>query len=303
MNLTSHPVFQPASPAQDSSRGCQQHLPRYLHRLLRGGLCWAISAGVLAGSLPTLAKTKGVLSDEDILNPNKLIFNRVVPFLDSFDGSRVGTVFVTKRAILGHPTKGVFGERCNAFCPSGTNEIDASYVYVFQKKGECVIGVRGIGWGMKVERSSEGQQFEIGRIHYQSEPVNISSISVNGVSVGPPTNQSQLATPNGTNYKYYPRRQHTTDKVMGSLLRVTGLLSGLMGGGKSSSSSDVEIYSSTNEGYITDIHYFPARELVKAAAQGDELMIDLPAWQPSRHVINGQALAELRQLTATCEGD
>jgi hypothetical protein len=283
---------------------CGHQIPcRSIHPHLRRSLYFAIGAAMLVAGLPAIAKQKGAMSDEDILNPNQLIFNRVVPFIDSFDGSKVGTVFVTKRATLGHPTKGTFGERCAAFCPAGTNEIDASYVYVFQKKGECVIGVRGIGWGIKVERSSQGQQYETGRIRYQSNAVNIAAISVNGISVGPPTNQSQLAPPNGTNYKYYPRRQHTTDKLMGSILRVTGLLSGLMGGGKASTSSDYDIFSSTNEGYITDIHYFPARELVKAAKQGDDLLIELPSWQPSRHVIDGQALAELRQLTATCEND
>ena len=292
-----------ASPGLTTSAGIQHHLFRTVHPYLSRSLSLAIGAAVLVAGLPSLAKPKGAMSDEDILNPNQLIFNRVVPFIDSFDGSKVGTVFVTKRAILGHPTKGVFGERCATFCPSGTNEIDASYVYVFQKKGECVIGVRGIGWGIKLERSSQGQQYETGRIRYQSNAVNISSISVNGVFVGPPTNQSQLATPNQTNYKYYPRRQHTTDKLMGSVLRVTGLLSGLMGGGKASASSDYNIFSSTNEGYITDIHYFPALQLVKAAKQGDELVIELPSWQPSRHFIDGQALAELRRLTATCEND
>lgn len=293
----------PSSSELPSRSGFPHHLFRSALPHLRVCLSSALGAAVLAAGLSASAKPKAAMSDEDILNPNQLIFNRVVPFLDSFDGSKVGTVFVTKRAILGHPTKGVFGEHCTTFCPSGTNEIDASYVYVFQKKGECVIGVRGIGWGIKVERSSQGQQYETGRIRHQSTGVNIASISINGISVGPPTNQSQLATPNGTNYKYYPRRQHTTDKLMGSLLRVTGLLSGLMGGGKASSSPDYDIFSSTNEGFITDIHYFPARELVKAAKQGDELVIELPSWQPSRHVINGQALAELRQLTATCEND
>ena len=132
-------------------------------------LCVAISLGLVAlVSLPLQARQKGALSDEDILNPNKLVFNRVLPFIDSFDGARVGTVFVTKRAILAHPTKGIFGEKCAGICPPGTDEIDASYVYVFQKKGECVIGVRGIGWGEKLQRTVNGQQVEIGRVRHQS---------------------------------------------------------------------------------------------------------------------------------------
>ena len=269
-------------------------------------LCVATSGFALVG-LPTQARQKGALSDEDILNPSKLVFNKVLPFIDSFDGARVGTVFVTKRAILAHPTKGIFGEKCAGICPPGTDEIDASYVYVFQKKGECVIGVRGIGWGEKLERLVNGQQVEIGRVRHQSEAANIASVAINGVRIGPPTNQSQLGSPNGTNYKYYPRRQNSLGKTMGTVLNtaVSGFLSGLLGGSSQGASKDnvIETYSSTNEGYITDIHYFPAQELVKSVRQSDQLVIDLPSWLPSRHVISGNSLAELRQLVASCEVD
>lgn len=256
---------------------------------------------------PVHARQKGALSDEDILNPKKLVFDRVVPFVDSFDGARVGTVFVSKRSILAHPTKGIFGEQCSGFCPPGTDEIDASYVYVFQKKGECVIGVRWIGWGEKLEQEVNGQLVEVGRVRFQSTATNISSIVINGVRVGPPTNQSQLEPPNGTNYKYYPRRQNSIGKSVGIILNkaVSGFLSGLLGGSAQSAvkQEKPEIYSSTNEGYITDIHYFPAQELVKMGLQGEQLVIDLPSWKPSRHVIRGNALAELRRLTTTCDAD
>ena len=268
----------------------------------------SLSVALVLLGLPSQARQKGALSDEDILNPNKLVFNRVLPFIDSFDGARVGTVFVTKRAILAHPTKGFFGEKCAGICPTGTDEIDASYVYVFQKKGECVIGVRGIGWGEKLERSVNGQQVEIGRVRHQSTAANIASVAINGVQIGPPTNQAQLGSPNGTNYKYYPRRQNSLGKTMGAVLNktVSGLFSSFLGGGASQGASrdDVlETYSSTNEGFITDIHYFPAQELVKTVRQSDQLLIDLPSWLPSRHVISGNSLAELRKLVATCEAD
>jgi hypothetical protein len=255
---------------------------------------------------PLCAQQKDSLSDEDILNPKLLIFNQVVPFVDSFDGARVGTVFVTKRSILAHPRHGFFGESCTGFCPAGTDEIDASYVYVFQKKRECVIGVRSIGWGEKLERAaSNGAQVEVGRVRHQSKAANISSIAINGTKIGPPTNAAQLNAPNGTNYKYYPRRQNSLGKSTGAFVgnTVSGIFSALLGGNKNRSSPGYETYSSTTEGYITDIHYFPAGVLVKAAAKGDELNIDLPNWLPSRIVIVGDALTELRQLTATCDLD
>ena len=94
---------------------------------------------------------------------------------------------------------------------------------------------------------------------------------------------------------------------MGAVLSktVSGLFSSLLGeASQGASQNDVlETYSSTNEGYITDIHYFPAQELVKAVRQSDQLLIDLPSWLPSRHVISGNSLEELRKLVATCEAD
>lgn len=260
----------------------------------------------LFAAQPIQAQQKNALSDEDILNPKRLIFNRVMPFVDSFDGARVGTVFVTKRSILAHPRHGFFGESCRGFCPAGTDEIDASYVYIFQKKRECVIGVRGIGWGEKLERASSGGKFvEIGRIRHQSKAANISSIAVNGIMIGPPTNAAQLAAPNGTNSKYFPRRQNSLGKSMGALAgnTVSGIFSSLLGGGKNASPSGYETYSSTNEGYITDIHYFPAKVLVKATASGNDVTINVPSWLPGRIVISGEALTELRQLTASCDLD
>jgi len=271
-------------------------------------LSWPFILGwcFISAVQPLHAQQKDTMSDEDILNPKRLIFDRVVPFVDSFDGARVGTVFVTKRSILAHPRYGFFGESCKGVCPAGTDEVDASYVYIFQKKRECVIGVRGIGWGEKLERStSNGGQVEVGRIRHQSKAANISSIAINGNKIGPPTNFAQLAAPNGTNYKYYPRRQNSLGKSMGAFVGSTfsGIFSALLGGSNSRSSPGYETYSSTTEGYITDIHYFPARVLVKAAGRGNELTIDLPNWLPGRIKISGDALTELRQLTATCDLD
>ncbi|MFM7733553.1 MAG: hypothetical protein ACKO6F_08890 [Cyanobium sp.] len=226
------------------------------------------------------------MSDEDILNPSRLIFNRVVPFVDSFDGAPVGTIFVTKRSILGHPEMGVIGEKgsesyrqnCLFFCPMGTSDIDASYVYVIQKKGECTIGVRGIGWAEKEEEHRgglfTGYTVEKGRVRYTSKPLNILAIQVNDIRVGPPLNKDQLTGPHGTNYKYFPRKKN----YLGT-------------------------QTTANEGYITDIHFFSARELVLAANQGQPVIIDMPAWQPGRHVIGGNELNELRKLTARCELD
>lgn len=226
------------------------------------------------------------LSDEDILNPGKLVFNRVVPFVDSFDGAPVGTIFVTKRSILGHPKVGIIGEvgseayrrHCLFFCPIGTSDIDASYVYVIQKKGECTIGVRGIGWAEKDEQFQgsllTGSTVETGRVRYTSQAANILQIAVNGVTVEPPLNRDQLTGPHGTNYKYFPRKRD----YIGS-------------------------QTTADEGYITDIHYFSAKELVQAANQGQPITIDLPAWKPSRHYIAGQELKELGKLTSTCDAE
>jgi hypothetical protein len=288
-------------------------IPPQRHRLARPpvrsllglGLGLTLASGALAPIPPAQAGSNESLSDEDILNPKKLTFDKVLPFTDSFDGARVGTVFVSKRAILGHPVNGVFGESCGALCPPGTDEIDASYVYVFQKKGECVIGVRGIGWGEKAERYSNGQTVEIGRVRHVSDATNIQAIAINGVRVGPPTNMAQLGAPNGTNYKYYPRRSNAFGKTIGGMANklFNRFLGAFLGGGSGDDSSSYETFSSTNEGYITDIHYFPAAELVKGAKRGEPVVIEMPAWRPSRHVIGGDALTELRKLTDTCEAE
>jgi hypothetical protein len=268
--------------------------------------CFFIFAGfsfLLLLVAPTQARQKEALSDEDILDPNKLIFNRIVPLVDSFDGTQVGTVFVTKRSILGHPIQGICGETCTSY-PHGTEESDASYLYVFQKKGECVIGVRGIGWGYKVDRYVNGKAVEIGRLRHQSLGVNIKEIFVNGVRIGPPTNLAKLGPPNGTNSKYFPRMQKRIARSVWTFLNhaVCGLHS-TIDNPKITSPGNCEVYSSTNEGYITDIHYFPARQLIKDSQQGTELLVELPNWQPSRHLISGKVLEQLRKLTGTCESD
>jgi hypothetical protein len=264
-----------------------------------------VAGGALAPAPPARAGSNGSLSDEDILNPKKLIFDKVVPFTDSFDGASVGTVFVSKRAILGHPVNGVLGESCGSLCAPGTDEVDASYVYVFQKKGACVIGVRGIGWGEKAVRFSNGQTVEIGRVRHTSSATNIQEIIINGVRVGPPTNMAQLGAPNGTNYKYYPRRSNSFGKTMGGMASklFNRFIGAILAGGSNNDSNGYETFSSTNEGYITDIHYFPAGELATGAKQGEPVVIDMPAWQPSRHVIGGDALTELRKLTDTCDAE
>ncbi len=226
------------------------------------------------------------LSDEDILNPGRLVFNRVVPLVDSFDGAPVGTIFVTKRSVLGHPKVGIIGEvgsdthrrHCLFFCPVGTSDIDASYVYVIQKKGECTIGVRGIGWAEKEEKFQgslfTGSTVETGRVRYTSQATNILQIAVNGVTVEPPLNRDQLTGPHGTNYKYFPRKRDYIGNQ-----------------------------TTADQGFITDIHYFSAKELVQAANQGQPITIDLPAWKPGRHHIAGKELKELAKLTSTCDAD
>jgi len=236
-------------------------------------------------SKPAESKIKS-LSDEDILNPKKLIFDRVVPFVDSFDQAPVGRIFISKRSILGNPEVGVIGEKgspsykehCMFFCPMGTAEIDASYVYVIEKKGECTLGARGIGWAEKDEEFQgsilTGKSVETGRVRHTSTASNIDFIVVNGVKVGPPINRSQITGPHGSNYNYFPRNRNFLGQQ-----------------------------TTANEGYITDIHNFPATALVKAANFGREVVIDIPNWEPSRHAISGDALVELKKLTINCESD
>jgi hypothetical protein len=234
---------------------------------------------------PADSKIKS-LSDEDILNPKKLVFNRVVPFVDSFDKAPLGFIFISKRSILGNPEVGVIGEKgssnynrhCLLFCPSGTTEIDASYIYVIEKKGECVLGARGIGWAEKLEEYQggllTGRTVEKGRVRHTSTNANIKFILVNGVKVEPPLNKAQLTGPHGTNYKYFPRNRDFLGQQ-----------------------------TTANEGYITDIHNFSASKLVQAANSGREVVIDIPNWQPSRHVISGDALVELKKLTSRCDAN
>ena len=224
------------------------------------------------------------LSDEDILNPKKLAFDKVLPLVDSFDGAPVGQVFVSKRSVLGNPKVGVIGEKgssrymqyCLLFCPNGTTEIDATYVYVIEKKGECTIGARGIGWADKTEEFQgglfTGRKVETGRVRYTSTASNIDRIGINGTIVQPPLNQSQLTGPHGTNFKYFPRNKD----FLGD-------------------------QTTANEGYITDIHFFSANALVAAARSTQQIVIQLPNWQPSKHVISGKPFEELKSLLSKCE--
>ena len=226
------------------------------------------------------------LTDEDILDPRRLVFNKKVKLLDSFDGAPMGTAYISKRSVLGNPEYGVIGEPgspryrryCLLFCPSGTSDIDATYVYVFQKKGECTIGVRGIGWA-EIEEEFKGGLFtgrtvETGRVRYTSTSTNINYISINGVRVGPPENYENLAKPHGTNYKYFPRKKN----FLGD-------------------------QTTAESGYITDIHIFPAALLVAAANSGSQVLIEMPSWKPGRHLIEGKALKQLKSLTGECDVD
>ena len=72
--------------------------------------CTALGLSLLTTAPQAMAQKQKQLTDEDILNPKKLIFNKVVTFADSFDNAPVGTIFVSKRAILGNPEIGVLGE-------------------------------------------------------------------------------------------------------------------------------------------------------------------------------------------------
>lgn len=237
------------------------------------------------------------LSDEDILNPKKLRFDVKVPFLDSFDQSQKGYVFISKRSIVGSPDKergGVFGEvgselyqqHCLFICPNQTTDIDATYVYVFEIKSECKIGTRAIGW-TELQREWQGGIFTgsnvvVGQVHYTSQPNNIDHIFINGKRVNMrPAEAAQLPqTPYGTNYKYFPR-----NKVFGVET-------------STANSSDL------SAGFITDLHYFPAQALVSALkANPSEIIIQFPSWQPSQQVISGDALEELKSLASNCEDE
>ena len=231
------------------------------------------------------------LSDEDVLNPKKLVFDVSVPYLDSFDKSPKGMVFISKRTILGSPDPkyGVIGEKgsqkyqeaCLLFCPPQTTDIDATYVYVFEVKGECIIGVRAIGW-MEERKEYQGGWLTggnvvTGRVRYTGQPTNIDKIAINGQVVGPPSNRAQLSGPYGTNYKYFPR-----NKEFGVFT-------------STASSSDL------SAGFITDLHMFPADSLVRAVNAGNDVTIEFSSWQPRTQVISGDSLLELRSLVSKCE--
>jgi hypothetical protein len=257
-------------------------------KLLSGSTMIRSSTGttlilMLMTGLVVLAKAPGAkagpksLSDEDILNPKKLIFNRTVPLTDSFDGSPVGMVFISKRVILGNPKNGVIGEpgspsyreACLLFCPTGTSEIDATYVYVLEKKGECTIGIRAIGWGEFNDQYQNYRYTGTQRVRFTSSPKNINFIRVNGIELSPLPGQ-KIEPPHGSNYKYFPRNKTFLGQA------------------------------TTDDGFITDVIYFDGQPLVQAAASGT-LEISYPYWQPSRHLIQGRELGELQKLLSRCQ--
>jgi hypothetical protein len=235
------------------------------------------------------AQRRKQLTDEDIINPKKLVLNRVVTYADSFDKTPIGTIFVSKRSILGNPQLGVLGEEgsprhkqaCMLFCPRGTADIDATYVYIIQKKGECTIGVRAIGWSeVKKDLQRQGNSVGIatsGGVRYTGKAINISKILINGKPSGAPLNAKELSKPHGTNYQYFPRNKDW-----------------LFALGEQTTAS---------EGFITDIHFFSASNLQRIAQRGNSLTISMPGWQPEKHVISGPELEELRKLTSECDSD
>jgi len=231
------------------------------------------------------------MSDEDVLNPKKLVFDIVVPYTDSFDGTERGKVFISKRAAVGSADRkygGYFGEkgsraymsRCLLFCPPGTRELDATYLYVFEVKGECQIGARAIGWKERDEDYDGGNKI-VTTISYRGTPENINKIAVNDqiVSMDPKV-YNQLEAPQGTNYKYFPRNK------------------GMMLGLKTSTESSSDL----SAGFITSLHYFPAKALVSAVSPYSEsVVIEFPKWIPSKHVIEGDQLVELKSLLSKCD--
>lgn len=248
-----------------------------------------ISAALLLTTGEAQAQRRKQLTDEDIINPKKLVLNRVVTYADSFDNTPIGTIYVSKRSILGNPQHGVLGEEgsprhkqaCLLFCPRGTADIDATYVYVIQKKGECTIGVRAIGWS-EVRKDLQRQGYSVGiaesgGVRYTGQAINIPKIMVNGKPSGPPLNAKELSKPHGTNYQYFPRNKDW-----------------LFALGEQTTASD---------GFITDIHFFSAGNLKRTTQQGDSLTIRMPGWQPEQHVISGPQLEELRKLTNECDSD
>lgn len=235
------------------------------------------------------------MSDKDILDPRKLNLNVAVPYLDSFDDAPKGQIFVTKRAAVGSADRergGYFGEKgsqryktaCMFFCPLGTKELDATYLYVIEEDGACTLGARAIGWGESdTEYSDDGRTKYTTKISYRSKPTNIRQIAVNGEPISLATDFSQIGEPQGTNSKYFPR-----NKDMFGLMQST------------QTSADLKA------GYITDIHVFPADKLIQAARPlSKSVTIQFPqnSWLPSKHVIEGDQLTELKTVLSNCDVD
>lgn len=234
------------------------------------------------------------MSDQDIYNPKKLNLNVAVPFTDSFDNTELGSIFVTKRAAVGSADRkrgGYFGEpgspryrqRCLLFCPPGTKELDATYLYVVERDGECSIGVRAIGWKERdVEYTDSGRKI-ITTIAYNSTPTNIQQIGINDTVVSmTPEDKAQLKAPEGTNSKYFPRNK----------------------GGFFGMQTTTETSADLSAGYITNIHYFPATALVEAASPlSESVVISFPrsTWLPSKIVVEGDQLKEMKTVISKCD--
>lgn len=233
------------------------------------------------------------MSDKDILDPKKLNLNVAVPYLDSFDDAPKGKIFVTKRAAVGSANResgGYFGEKgspaykkaCLFFCPPGTKELDATYLYVIEDDGACTLGARAIGWGeTDTEYSDDGRTKYTSNISYRSKPINIRQIAINGELINLAT--EEIGAPQGTNSKYFPR-----NKGMFGLFQST------------QGSADLKA------GYITDIHVFPADKLIEAARPlSKSVTIQFPqnSWLPTKHVIKGDQLTELKSVLNNCDID
>lgn len=234
------------------------------------------------------------MSDQDIYNPKKLNLNVAVPFTDSFDNTEIGSIFVTKRAAVGSADRkrgGYFGEpgsarykqRCLLFCPPGTKELDATYLYVIERDGECSVGVRAIGWKERdVEYTDSGRKI-ITTIAYNSTPTNIQQIGINDTVVSmTPEDKQQLKEPEGTNSQYFPRNK----------------------GGLFGMQTTTETSADLSAGYITNIHYFPAAALVDAASPlSESVVISFPrsTWLPSKIVVDGDQLKEMKTVISKCD--
>ena len=171
------------------------------------------------------------------------------------------------------------------FCPSGTKELDATYLYVIEEDGACTLGARAIGWGESdTEYSEDGRSKYTTKISYRSKATNIRQIAVNGEPINLATEDfSQIGEPQGTNSKYFPR-----NKSMFGLFQST------------QTSSDLKA------GYITDIHVFSADKLIEAARPlSKSVTIQFPqnSWRPNKHVIKGDQLTELKSVLHNCDID